>query len=68
MKLFMSNKPYIKLTTCDGGDWEILEVDCGESYFRSCHSLSNKDWINFLDLLGYEVEEVEISDEEMELL
>jgi len=64
----MSNKPYIKLTTCDGGDWEILEVDCGESYFRSCHSLSNEDWINLLDLLGYKVEEVEISDEEMELL
>ena len=62
------SKPYIKLTTCESGDWEILEVDCGENYFRSCHSLSNKDWINLLDLLGYKVEEVEMSDEEMELL
>ena len=54
----------IKLTTNESGDWEILEYDgCFET---SGHSLSNYDWIDLLEYLGYEVEQKEISDEEME--
>ena len=57
-----SNK--IKLTTNESGDWSILEYDgCFEA---SGHSLSNSDWIDLLKYLGYEVEQKEISDEEME--
>jgi hypothetical protein len=62
------NKPYIKLTTCECGDWSILEVNYGEDFRRSGHSISRFDWIDLLNLLGYEIEEECISDEEMELL
>lgn len=54
----------IKLTTCESGDGEILELD-GE-IIASSHNINNYDWIELLNKLGYEVEEEEISDEEME--
>ena len=53
-----SNK--IKITRCESGDWEILEYD---GYRDSNHHI---DYIDFLKHLGYEVEEVEVTDEEME--
>lgn len=56
-----SNK--IKVTTCESGDWSILQY---EDFETSGHSLSNNDWIGLLRFLGYEVNEEEISDEEME--
>lgn len=62
------SKPYIKLTTCESGDWEILEVDLGEDFEASGHSLCSDDWIELLALLGFDVEEKCISDEEMEML
>lgn len=67
------NKPKITLTTCDSGDWEILEMSLkqeeSELYFNvDGHSLSNQSWIGLLNKLGYEVEEKCISDEEMEEL
>lgn len=60
------SRPIIELITNECGDWEILRVDLGEDFQEECHSLSNDDWINLLDLLGYEVQEREISDEDME--
>lgn len=62
------SKPYIKLTTCDGGDWEILEVNLGEDFHASGHRLSSDDWIELLSLLGFEVETECVTDEEMEML
>lgn len=59
-------KPCIKLTTCESGDWEILEADIGGDFRASGHSIRNHDWIALLKVLGYEVEEETISDEEME--
>lgn len=53
-----SNK--IKITRCESGDWEILEYD---GYRDSNHHI---DYVDFLRHLGYEVEEVEVTDEEME--
>ena len=53
-----SNK--IKITRCESGDWEILEY---EGYWDSNHHV---DYIDFLRHLGYEVEEIEVADEEME--
>jgi len=60
------SKPLIELITCESGDWEILRMNLGEDYESQGHSMSNKEWIYLLKLLGYEVEEREISDEDME--
>ena len=62
------SKPYIKLTTCESGDWQILEINLGEDFRASGHSIRSDDWIELLDTLGFEVEEECISDEEMEML
>ena len=50
----------IKITRCESGDWEILEY---AGYRDSNHHIN---YINFLRHLGYEVEEIEVTDEEME--
>ena len=44
----MSNKPYIKLTTCDGGDWEILEMNLGEDFYYAGHSIPSYEWIDLI--------------------
>jgi len=53
----------VSVTTCESGDWQILQY---EDYEASGHSLSTNDWISLVRYLGYEVEEEEISDEDME--
>ena len=59
-------KRHIKLISNEGGDWEVLKVDSGEDFQEEGHSISNWDWIELLGFLGYNVEEIEISDEKME--
>lgn len=61
----MSNT-HIKYTTCESGDWAILEADSGANFHASGHSISPSDWIKLLNFLGYKVVKEEISDEEME--
>lgn len=57
-------KDKIKLTTNESVDWAILKYkDLREGY-----QISDEDWIKLLNLLDYEIEEKEISDEEMEEL
>ena len=58
-------KDKIKLTTNESGDWAILQY---EDFEREGHVITGSDWIDLLKYLGYEVEEKEISDEEMEEL
>lgn len=53
----------IHYTYC--GDWQILECNGFET---SGHSISAHDWCDLLRYLGHDVEEKEISDEEMEEL
>jgi len=60
-------KPLIQLISCESGDWNVLRVNCGEDFKANGHSISNHDWIRLLNLLGYEVEEKEISDDDMEM-
>ena len=64
------SKPYIKLTTCEGGDWSILEASdsTGVIYEQSGHSISDSDWLGLISLLGYDTCEECISDEAMEAL
>lgn len=56
-----SNK--ISITTCESGDWTILQY---EDFEASGHSISTSDWADLLIYLGYEIKAEEISDEEME--
>lgn len=57
-------RKYFKLTTCESGDWEILEEDGCE--VASGHRIDNHTWIEVLRSLGCHVDEECISDEEME--
>ena len=50
----------IRITRSESGNWEVLEYD---GYRDSNHHI---DYIDFLRHLGYEVEEVEVTDEEIE--
>mgnify|MGYP004486213845 CR=1 FL=1 len=58
-------KDKIKLTTNESGDWAILKY---KDFKKEGHQISDEDWIELLNLLGYKIEEKEISDEEMEEL
>ena len=60
------SKPFIELITCESGDWEVLRVNLGEDFDFSGHSIPNHGWVRLIKMLGYEVEEKEISDEDME--
>lgn len=55
----------IKLTTCESGDWQILEVNGTE--WASGHSVSENDWLELLrEHFDCHTECECISDEEME--
>lgn len=62
----MASKPHIELITCECGDWEVLRINLGEDFQREGHNINNDMWIHLLNVLGYEVETREISDEDME--
>ena len=56
----------IKITTCDSGDWTIVEIDGKE--VASGHSISNHDWLGILsEYFDADIEMDCISDEEMEM-
>lgn len=59
------NHKRIIITTNESGDWSILQY--GDEFETSDHSLSNWDWLMLLRQLGYEVEVIEVSNEEMEI-
>lgn len=60
-----ATKDKIKLTTNESGDWAILKY---KDLKREGHQISDEYWIELLKCLGYEVEDEEIPDEEMEEL
>lgn len=62
----MSIKPLIELITCEAGDWEVLQVNLGEDFFREGHRINNFDWIDLLKELGYLVTKKCLKDEDME--
>ena len=56
----------IKITTCDRGDWIIVEIDGKE--VASGHTITIYDWMQILqEHFGANVTEECISDEEMEM-
>lgn len=55
----------IKLTTCESGDWQILEVN--GTVWASGHSISEDAWLELLsEDFDCRVKKECISDEEME--
>ena len=54
----------ITITVNKSGDWSILQY--GDEFETSDHSLSNWDWSMLLRQFRYEVEVIEVSNEEME--
>ena len=56
---------YIKLITCESGDWEILEINGVE--WASGHKIHNIDWLGLLsEHFDCQIQCTCISDEEME--
>ena len=56
-------RPRVKIISNESGDWEILRCD---EFEASGHRLSNYDYKELLEYLGYDCDIEEISDEEME--
>lgn len=54
----------IELVICPSGDWYILKA--GGNCLHAGHSIPDFAWIELLQLLGHDISETEISDEEME--
>lgn len=56
----------VKITTCDSGDWTIVEIDGKE--VASGHNILTYDWKEIIEeYFGINVTEECISDEEMEM-
>lgn len=55
---------FVKLTTCESGDWQILEIDGVE--WASGHSILDTDWLGLIsEHFDGMIECACISDEEM---
>ena len=63
---YKMSKPLIELIVPESGDWEVLRMNFGEDFKYEGHSIPNGAWIKLLEILGFEVEVREISDEDME--
>lgn len=56
---------FVKLTTSESGDWQILEVN--GTVWASGHSISENDWLGLIsEHFDGMIERKTISDEEME--
>lgn len=57
---------FVKLITCESGDWQILEINGRE--WASGHSISENDWLGLIsEHFDCQIARDCISDEEMEL-
>jgi len=54
----------IRFITSPEGDWEVVKID-GE-FQEEGHRINKHEWIGVLEHPGFEVEQIEISDEDME--
>lgn len=54
----------IEFITCPSGDWKVLRVD--GKYFADGHNIHATDFLELLRRAGCEVNEVLVSDEQME--
>ena len=54
----------IELITCDAGDWSVLKLD--DVIFDEGHDIPVYVWIDLLGVLGFDVIETEISNDDME--
>lgn len=62
----VDNMKHVKVTNCESGDWQILEINGVE--WASGHSITEHDWLGLLsEHFDAQIECDCISDEEMEL-
>lgn len=54
----------IKIITCPAGDWKVVKFN--ETVVSEGHDIGPYEFVDVLRQLGHEVEEVEISDSDME--
>lgn len=59
-------KRKIEFITCESGDWEVIRINGGRDFNDEGHSLRLMHFKRLLEYLGFEVEERELTDEEME--
>lgn len=63
--VWLDKNTIIKVTNCESGDWQILEIDGVE--WASGHRLTEHDWLGLLsEHFDAQIECECISDEEME--
>lgn len=63
--IWIDKCPSVKVTNCESGDWQILEIDGVE--WASGHRLTEHDWLGLLsEHFDAQIECECISDEEME--
>lgn len=63
--VWLDKEKFVKLTTSESGDWQILEVDGVE--WASGHSISENDWLGLIsEHFDGMIERATISDEEIE--
>ena len=64
--VWLDKEKFVKLTTSESGDWQILTVDGVEC--ASGHSISEVDWLGLIsEHFDGMIERVTVSDEEMEV-
>ena len=56
----------VEFFTNESGDWEVLLVNGGDVFAVDGHSISAYDWLELLKIIGCDVSEKEVSDEDME--
>ena len=59
-------KPLIDLITNESCDWKVLRMNLGLGYEFANHNIPDFAWIDLLNKLGFKVEKIKISDEDME--
>lgn len=57
--------PLIELITSDSEDWEVLRMIGDKDFEKSRYRVLNKNWIELLEVLGYEVFQREVSEDDM---
>ena len=62
----LTAKRKIEVISCENGEWEVVRIDKGRDFVASGHSIGTHQWVHLLRYLGFDVEEIELTEEEME--
>lgn len=59
-------KRKIEYITCESGEWEVIRINGGRDFNEEGHNINIHQWFSLLEYLGFEIERVILTDEEME--